>query len=78
MTKSKNQTDKKPTSKPEPNPQPESREPQVEEFMEIGGSPVPGITLRCILRGNMGWYTESCVKVRKWVSLAVVTKTRRI
>jgi len=27
-------------------------EPEVEEFMEIGGSPVPGITLRHVLRGH--------------------------
>ena len=29
-------------------------EPEVEEFMEIGGSPMPGITLRTILRGHTG------------------------
>ncbi|HAW52730.1 MAG TPA: hypothetical protein DCX54_10445, partial [Flavobacteriales bacterium] len=28
------------------------KEPEVEEFMEIGGSPVPGITLRQVLRGH--------------------------
>ena len=27
-------------------------EPEVEEFMEIGGSPVPGITLRRVLRAD--------------------------
>jgi hypothetical protein len=29
-------------------------EPEVEEFMEIGGSPVLGITLRQVLRGHIG------------------------
>ncbi len=32
----------------------EDNELEVEEFMEIGGSPVPGITLRQILRGHTG------------------------
>ena len=30
----------------------EEEPPEVEEFMEIGGSPVPGITLRQVLRGH--------------------------
>jgi WD40 repeat protein len=31
---------------------PRQKKPKVEEFMEIGGSPVPGITLRQVLRGH--------------------------
>ena len=31
----------------------EQEQPEVEEFMEIGGSPAPGITLRQVLRGHM-------------------------
>ena len=30
----------------------EEEQPEVEEFMEISGSPVPGITLRHVLRGH--------------------------
>jgi WD40 repeat protein len=30
----------------------ETKEPEVEEFIEIGGSPVPGITLKSIFRGH--------------------------
>jgi len=33
----------------------EDEEPEVEEFMEIGGSPVPGLTLRQVLHGHAGW-----------------------
>ncbi|MFH1907231.1 MAG: hypothetical protein ABIL11_07610 [Chloroflexota bacterium] len=39
--------------KKQPKIEPEE-EPEVEEFMEIGGSPLPGITLRTILRGHTG------------------------
>ena len=31
---------------------PNTKKPEVEEFMEIGGSPVPGITLRQVLHGH--------------------------
>ena len=31
---------------------PRLKKPKIEEFMEIGRSPVPGITLRQVLRGG--------------------------
>src|SRR5215216_2592849 len=49
---------------PQPLPKPESsplsspakqQEPEVPTFTEIGGSPVPGLTLRHVLRGHTGW-----------------------
>ncbi len=33
-------------------PQPEQEEPEVKDFLEIGGSPVLGLTLRHVLRGH--------------------------
>src|SRR5438270_978348 len=42
----------------QPTPEPESsleqEEPQAPTFTEIGGSPVPGLTLRHVLRGHTG------------------------
>ena len=40
-------------SSPPPAP-PEQEEPQIPTFTEIGGSPVPGLTLRHVLRGHTG------------------------
>ncbi|HEX8650400.1 MAG TPA: TIR domain-containing protein [Pyrinomonadaceae bacterium] len=44
---------------PQPTPEPESsleqEEPEVPTFTEIGGSPVPGLTLRHVLRGHTDW-----------------------
>lgn len=37
------------------NPRSEQEEPEVKDFLEIGGSPVPGLTLRHVLRGHTGW-----------------------
>lgn len=45
----KKTTTKKPSTKPRA---PRPSKPEVEEFMEIGGSPMPGITLRHVLRGH--------------------------
>jgi small GTP-binding protein len=41
-------------SSPSPAP-PEQEEPQAKTFTEIGGSPVPGLTLRHVLRGHTKW-----------------------
>ncbi|HEX5736157.1 MAG TPA: TIR domain-containing protein [Blastocatellia bacterium] len=41
----------KPKSSP-PTAPPEQQEPVVKDFLEIGGSPVPGLTLRHVLRGH--------------------------
>jgi len=38
-----------------PTPEPPSANPDLTERMEVGGSPVPGITLRRILRGHTKW-----------------------
>jgi WD40 repeat protein len=42
-----------PKSSPSPK-SPEQEEPEVPTFTEIGGSPVPGLTLRHVLRGHTG------------------------
>src|SRR5438270_13544222 len=46
----------------QPTPEPESsleqEEPQAPTFTEIGGSPVPGLTLRQVLRGHTGTITR--------------------
>ncbi|HXF41542.1 MAG TPA: TIR domain-containing protein [Blastocatellia bacterium] len=45
----------KPAPKPKSSPPPasaEEKEPEVPTFTEIGGSPVPGLTLRHVLRGH--------------------------
>jgi WD40 repeat protein len=60
MAKKKSIVDKllgrnKPELEPKPELihfEPEQEEPEVEEFMEIGGSPVPGITLQQVLHGH--------------------------
>ena len=39
---------------PEPEPQQEQLEDNLEDFMDVGGSPVPGLTLRRILAGHTG------------------------
>src|ERR1051326_3355369 len=36
----------------------QAEEPKAEEFTEIGGSPVPGITLRQVLRGHTNAITR--------------------
>src|SRR5207244_2963208 len=55
---------KRKSQRPQSVPEPESslppelfeqEEPQVPTFPEIGGSPVPGLTLRHVLRGRTGW-----------------------
>jgi hypothetical protein len=51
---------KQPKSIPTPESSPpstprEQEEPQVPTFTEIGGSPVPGLTLRQVLRGHTDW-----------------------
>ena len=47
---------KRKSQRPQPVPKPkfslEQEEPQVPTFTEIGGSPVPGLTLRHVLRGH--------------------------
>ena len=43
---------KRPQSKPKFEYSPEREEPQATDFIEIGGSPVPGLTLRHVLRGH--------------------------
>ncbi len=46
----------KPKEKPLPVKRPLKQEkPEVKDFVEIGGSPVPGLTLRHVLRGH-GYY----------------------
>ena len=49
-------------SRPAPGPErmlrpvaPEQEKPEVPTFTEIGGSPVPGLTLRQVLRGHTDW-----------------------
>jgi small GTP-binding protein len=54
----KKQEPKRPRPVPEaksspPTAPPEQQEPEVPTFTEIGGSPVPGFTLRHVLRGHM-------------------------
>jgi small GTP-binding protein len=46
---------KQPQPPPEPESSPEQDKTQPNTFAEIGGSPVPGLTLRQILRGHKGW-----------------------
>lgn len=46
-----------PAPEPEPSPPsaaPATEEPAAKDFLEIGGSPVPGLTLRHVLRGHKG------------------------
>jgi WD40 repeat protein len=53
--------ERKPTrqpSTPKPKSPLEQEEPQATDFTEIGGSPVPGLTLRHVLRGHTGWITR--------------------
>lgn len=49
------QKPKRPQSKPKPKSSLEQEESQVPTFTEIGGSPVPGLTLRHVLRGHKDW-----------------------
>src|SRR5215210_5390407 len=56
---------KPPRSRRVPKPKPsldedrlDPKEPQVLTFTEIGGSPVPGLTLRHVLRGHTGFITR--------------------
>src|SRR5436189_207770 len=45
-----------PESAPSPPPAPpEQKEPPTTTFTEIGGSPIPGLTLRHVLRGHTSW-----------------------
>jgi len=50
---------RKAASKPKPSPppvqEPEQKKPKASTFTEIGGSPVPRLTLRHVLRGHTGW-----------------------
>jgi hypothetical protein len=39
-------------SRPLPRSDLEETQPEIKEFIEIGGSPVPGLTLRTVLRGH--------------------------
>src|ERR1051325_6566231 len=47
----------KPGSSP-PLALPEQEEPQATDYTEIGGSPIPGLTLRHVLRGHTGYITR--------------------
>ena len=51
-----------PQAVPEPEPEPvpppvkrKQKKPKDQTFTEIGGSPVPGFTLRQVLRGHTSW-----------------------
>ncbi|MGB9180209.1 MAG: GTP-binding protein [Pyrinomonadaceae bacterium] len=46
---------KRPRPTPKPESSPERKKPQATTFTEIGGSPVPGLTLRHVLRGHTDW-----------------------
>jgi small GTP-binding protein len=46
---------KRQRSGPKPQSSVEQKEPEVPTFTEIGGSPVPGFTLRHVLRGHTDW-----------------------
>ena len=44
-----------PNAAPKPKSSRKKRESQSTTFTEIGGSPVPGLTLRHVLRGHTVW-----------------------